>query len=329
MGYSREVQNAAIQKLENRRLVAQREAEFKKDKIFQELPEAERLEREIASCGISAARTVLKGGNVKEELEKLKEKSLELQAEYSNVLSKMGYTIEDTEPKYYCKKCNDTGYVELNNRTVMCDCLKQAMVESACAELNRYSPLSLCTFDDFDLSYYSHDIEEGYPRSSYEQMNRIFNYCKNYAKDFNKNSASLFMKGETGLGKTHLSLSIANDVIKKGFGVIYVSAPSIVSKLEKEHFSYNKGEVSTESALLDCDLLIIDDLGTEFATQFSTSSIYNIFNSRLLADKPVIINTNLTLQELEKLYSQRFVSRITGQAVRLDFFGKDVRILKK
>jgi DNA replication protein DnaC len=160
-------------------------------------------------------------------------------------------------------------------------------------------------------------------------MKKNLTICKEYANNFNKHSESLFMKGSTGLGKTHLSLSIANEVIKKGYGVIYVSAPSLVSQLEKEHFTYNKNDSKTDEMLIDCDLLIIDDLGTEFATQFSNSAIYNIFNSRLLADKPVIINTNLTLQELERQYSQRFVSRITGQATRLDFFGKDIRIIKK
>lgn len=329
MGYSKEVQKAALSKIENRRLNAESEAEFRKSKIFKEIPEAENFEKEISSCGIAAARAVLKGGNVKEEIEKLKEKSLRLQNEYKEALAKKGYTVEDTEPKYTCKNCCDKGYFELDNRTVMCDCLKQALVESACAELNKYSPLSLCTFDDFKLEYYSSTLEEGYPRSAYEQIKNILTYCKDYADGFNKNSKSLFMKGKTGLGKTHLSLSIANEVIKKGYGVIYVSAPSVVSQLEKEHFSYNKSEAKTEEALIDCDLLIIDDLGTEFATPFSTSAIYNIFNSRLLANKPVIINTNLTLQELEKLYSQRFVSRIIGEAYRLDFFGKDIRTIKK
>ncbi len=329
MGYSKEVQKAAISKIENRRLNAEGEAEFRKSKIFKEIPEAENYEKEISSCGIASARAVLKGGNVKEEIEKLKEKSLRLQNEYKEALAKKGYTVEDTEPKYTCKKCCDKGYFEFNNRTVMCDCLKQALVESACAELNKHSPLSLCTFDDFKLEYYSTALEEDYPRSAYEQIKIILTYCKDYADGFNKNSKSLFMKGKTGLGKTHLSLSIANEVIKKGYGVIYVSAPSVVSQLEKEHFSYNKSEAKTEEALLDCDLLIIDDLGTEFVTPFSASAIYNIFNSRLLANKPVIINTNLTMEELQKVYSQRFVSRIIGEAYRLDFFGKDIRTIKK
>lgn len=328
MGYSKEVRSAAVQKIKGRKLAAERLAENNKTKIHREIPEAERIDREISSCSVNAARAVLKGGNVKQELEALMGKSLFLQEEYDNILRKRGYSPQDTIPQYTCTKCNDTGYIELDNRTVMCSCLKQALVEAACAELNRHSPLSLCTFEDFSLEYYPSNVDEGYPRSSREQMGNILNYCKKYAECFTENSESIFMKGKTGLGKTHLSLSIANEVIRKGYGVIYVSAPSIVSTLEKEHFSYNKENAATEDALLSCDLLIIDDLGTEFSTQFSTSAIYNIFNSRLLANKPVIINTNLTIQELEKAYSQRFVSRISGHAKRLDFFGRDIRTTK-
>ena len=329
MGYSQEVKLNAKRKLDNRRIVAQNEAENRKNRIFKEIPEAADYEKKIASCGVSAARAVIQGGNVKEEIEKLKKRSLELQIKYENLLEDNGFSVEDTKPKYWCRKCDDTGYIEKDNRTIMCDCYKQLLVECACAELNRHSPLNLCTFDDFSLEYYSQDIGDGYPRSSYEQMQKILSYCKNYANTFEKHSQSLFMKGNTGLGKTHLSLSIANEVIKKGFGVIYVSAPAIVSKLENERFSHNKETTTTEETLINCDLLIIDDLGTEFVTQYTTSAIYNIFNSRLLANKPIIINTNLSLQELEKLYSQRFVSRIVGQAKRLDFFGKDIRIMKK
>jgi len=329
MGYSQEVKIAAERKLNNRRTVAEHEAEVRKERIFREVPEAEKYERQIASCGITAAKAVLKGGDVKSEIEKLKECSLNAQREYSMLLAQYGYTVEDTKPIYMCKKCNDTGFIELDNRTIMCSCYKQLLVECACAELNKQSPLSLCTFDDFSLDYYSQDIEEGYPRSAYQQMQNILNYCKNYAETFTKNSKSLFMKGKTGLGKTHLSLSIANEVIKKGFGVIYVSAPAIVSKLENERFSYDKSNANTEQTLINCDLLIIDDLGTEFTTQFTTSAIYNIFNSRLLANRPVIINTNLNSHELEKIYSERFVSRISGQAVQLAFLGEDIRNQKK
>ena len=138
----------------------------------------------------------------------------------------------------------------------------------------------------------------------------------------------LFLYGGSGLGKTHLSLAIANEVIQKGFGVIYVSAPSLAQQLEKEHFSRDNSN-SVSNMLLDCDLLIIDDLGTEFQTKFSTSELYNIFNSRLLLSKPVIINTNYDFDKLEEIYSDRFVSRIIGNAQKLAFLGTDIRIRKK
>ena len=329
MGYSSEVRKKSIDIIKERKLSAERKADFKRDKIFSVIPEAAEYERKIASCAIKAGRAVIRGGDVKSELEKLKNESLKLQAEYETLLNSKGYSTKDTEPDYYCKECNDTGFIEKDNRTVMCSCLKKVMVETACAELNKNSPLSLCTFEDFDLKYYSKEKNPDYPRSSYEQMNNIFEYCKNYAEKFRPDSESIFMNGMTGLGKTHLSLAIANEVIKRGYGVIYVSAPIIVSKLEKEQFSRNKENNNTEQTLTECDLLIVDDLGTEFSTQFSSKALYNLFNSRLLLGKPIIINTNLNLAELEKLYTQRFVSRIIGEARRLDFFGEDVRLKKK
>lgn len=328
MGYSAEVRKKSIDIIKERKLSAEREADFRRDKIFTEIPEAAEYERKIASFAIKAGRAVLSGGDVKTELEKLKAESLKLQAEYETLLNSRGYSSKDTEPVYNCKKCNDTGYIEKDNRTVMCDCLKKVMVETACAELNKNSPLSLCTFEDFDLDYYSKEKNPDYPRSSYEQMSTILSYCKRYAETFNIDSESVFMNGMTGLGKTHLSLAIANEVIKRGFGVIYVSAPTIISQLEKEQFSRNKENNNIEQTLTQCDLLIVDDLGTEFTTQFSSKALYNLFNSRLLLRKPVIINTNLKLDKIQDIYTERFVSRIIGEAHRLDFFGKDVRLLK-
>lgn len=329
MGYSFDVRTKAKNIITERRLDAEREAELRRNEIFSEIPEAGEYEHKIASCAIKAGRTVLGGGDVKKELEKLKNESLKLQAEYETLLNSKGYSVKDTEPDYICKECGDTGYIEKDNRTVVCSCLKKAMVEAACAELNKNTPLSLCTFEDFDLDYYDKKLYDGYPRSSYEQLKNIFEYCKKYADTFTPSSESVFMNGKTGLGKTHLSLAIANEVTKNGYGVIYVSAPNLVSKMEKEQFSRNKENSSTEETLSKCDLLIIDDLGTEFTTQFSTKAIYNLFNSRLLSGKPIIINTNLSIAELERIYTDRFVSRIIGQAHRLDFFGKDVRVMKK
>lgn len=328
MGYNEKVRRRAADIIKERRLSAENNAEKRRQRIFKEVPRAQELEQKISLCALSTARVLVRGGDVQSAMERLKAESLAFQKEYELLLNQNGYTVSDLEPRYFCSKCSDSGYIELNNKTVMCDCLKNALTEAACEELNRTSPLKLSTFDDFNLKYYSMDIDDRYPRSPYDQMSKILSVCKKYAENFSLNSSNILMIGKTGLGKTHLSLAIANEVIKKGYGVIYAPAPKIVATLEKEQFS--RDQQSYESSMFtDCDLLIIDDLGTEFTTQFSKTAIYNLFNERLLSGKPVIINTNCKLTELEELYSERFVSRIVGEAKRLDFFGTDVRILKK
>lgn len=326
MSYSKNIYTQAMDLINGRRMKAEKEAELRREEIFKKHPEIEKLNKEISSCGIQAAKAVLMGKDVNEEMKKLKTKSLSLQENLKNRLSSAGYSHNALEPYFTCNICNDTGYYEENNKTLVCDCLKKALIKCSCDELNASAPLSLCTFDSFSLEKYDMDVSENSP-SPYEVMSKIFNFCKRYAMDFTPKSKSILMKGATGLGKTHLSLAVANEVINKGYSVIYVSAPSILSKLEKEHFSNsNNKEEETLNALLDCDLLIIDDLGTEFINNFSVTEIYNIFNSRLLQGKPVIINTNLTLKEIESNYSQRFLSRLAGCAVKLDFIGRDVRI---
>ena len=161
-------------------------------------------------------------------------------------------------------------------------------------------------------------------------MGEIAKFCEDYANDFSLRSPSLFMHGATGLGKTHLSLGIANVVTEKGMGVIYSSAPNLFGELEREHFSrQNPNERTFEKELLETDLLIIDDLGVEFSTQFTVSCVYNIINSRILSGKPTIISTNLTPAELEDKYTQRITSRIIGSYVSLKFTGRDIRQLKR
>ena len=169
MGYSREIKRKAAQTLSERRLDAEYKADKLKQHIFSTVPEAEEYERKIASCGINAARTIVKGGDVKEKLESLKTLSLRLQREQEELLNLHGYTRDDFRPKYHCQKCSDKGFYEYENRTLMCDCLKKAMVDAAREELNRNSPLTLSTFEDFDLKYYAMDIDEGFPRSAYDQ----------------------------------------------------------------------------------------------------------------------------------------------------------------
>lgn len=328
MGFNSTIYKAAADLMFERRLNAEKSADRRREDIYKKIPRAKELEQQIADTGIRAVRAVIGGGNAAEQMKMLKEINLSLQKELSELLTSNGYPADVFEPKYLCQNCNDSGYYELDGRTLMCSCMKKALVECAVAELNKTAPLSLSTFGTFDLSYYSKDFDKSIGVVPYNHMEKVKKYCMNYADTFNQKSNSILMYGNTGLGKTHLSLAIANEVIQKGFGVIYVSAPSLAQQLEKEHFSRDNNN-SVSNMLLDCDLLIIDDLGTEFRTKFSTAELYNIFNSRLLLSKPVIINTNYDFDKLEEIYSDRFVSRIIGNAQKLAFLGTDIRIRKK
>lgn len=329
MGYSSSVHKAATDKLFERRLKAEKDADRRRFEIYKKIPKTQELEKQISLSGLKAARAVVSGKDVSEQMKKLRDNNLAMQNELSQLLISNGYSEDAFEPRYTCKICNDRGYYDEKGRTIVCNCLKQTLIACACEELNRTAPLSLSTFDSFNLNYYDKNIDSNIGICPFDQMNRIFRYCKNYADNFKTDSESIFMKGATGLGKTHLSLAIANEVINKGYGVIYVSAPTLMQKLEKQFFSKSYEDDATINMLLECDLLIVDDLGTEFHAQFSVSQMYNIFNSRMLSNKPIIINTNLTMRELEKIYTERFVSRISGNAQKLDFLGKDIRIRKK
>lgn len=327
MGYNKSTYDLAKDRLYSRRRNSEKSAEERKKEVYSKIPKAEAINIEIANCGLGAAKAVVKGGNVKEEMKKLKRRSLYLQEELKTLLLDNGFSEDYMDIKYVCNKCEDTGSYEYNNKTLVCSCHKKLLTQIAYEELNSISPLKLSTFDTFKLKHYSKEKGQ-FNVSPYNRMKNIFNYCQEYANEFIVTSESLLLRGATGLGKTHLSLAIANELIGKGFGVVYVSAPVILSKLEKEHFSGDHyGEEQTLKTLNDCDLLIIDDLGTEFLTSFSKSTIYNIFNTRILLEKPIIFNTNLTLKELEESYSQRFISRVMGNCTKLDFIGTDIRYL--
>ncbi|CAB1249806.1 AAA domain-containing protein [Ruminococcaceae bacterium BL-4] len=322
MGYSKAIYDTAEKKMEMRRDQAEKSCERLKAAFFKKQPKAEEIERSLADTSITAAKAVLRGGNVRKHLEMLKNANQSLQKELNFLLAKEGLTAADLEPKYSCKKCSDTGY--LDGR--MCSCMKQLLKEEAYRELNDESPLQLSSFETFSLRYYPSENFSGKSFSPQKLMEKNYQRCKQYAETFSPDSTSLLMTGGTGLGKTHLSLAIAKAVIDRGFGVVYGSASTLFSRMEKEHFS-NQEEVTLQS-LLNCDLLILDDLGTEFRTAFTVAALYNLVNSRQLSKKPMIISTNLSLKEMANNYTERFSSRI-GSYILLPFFGKDIRQIKR
>lgn len=323
MGYDRSVYEAVTKIMNDRRLQAEQAADRRRAELYRVEPRAQEIDRELSRAGSSAAKAVLRGGDVRKNLEQLRSRSQALQYELNELLAKRNLSADDLEPHYVCTLCQDRGSIDGR----MCSCMKALLKEEALRQLNAQTPLKLCSFESFDLSYYPEEpVRNG--RTPRSVMESNFLYCRKYAENFDEHTtANLLMVGKTGLGKTHLSLAIANLIIARGFGVVYGSAENLLTQLESEHFG--RSDSDTLQSLLDCDLLILDDLGTEFRSGFTVSCIYNIINSRQLTGKPVIISTNLNMQEMTDYYTERFSSRIIGSYRRVSFFGSDVRQLKR
>ena len=317
MGYGKEIYREALTVIGVRRSKAETEAEFRQMEFHAACPRAEQIRLQKAAGAARIAKAVLSGGDTKSALESLREQNQKLQREYDELLSAHGFTEEDMNPQYSCKDCRDTGFIDGK----MCRCLKQLQKQLAYEKLNRSLPISGSSFENFSLDYYNQNARK--------QMEQIFNYCKNYAQRFHSHSPSLLFRGATGLGKTHLSLSVAAAATEKGFGVIYGSSQNFAVAMEKERFERNGEMYDTNQKLQSCDLLILDDLGTEFSSSYVNAMLYSIVDTRILASRPTIISTNLSFKEMEQRYDNRFVSRISGHFSTFDFMGSDVRIQKR
>ncbi len=324
MSYSNQTYLKAAQTLEKRRKRAERIQLARKLEISEKIPDISKYEAQLSATGLAVVKAIGMGENAEEYIAQLSQINLSIQESIKRLLTQNGYPEDYLEIPYTCKKCNDTGF----SGGYVCECRKALLKETAMQELASVSASAKCTFENFDVSYYPLPVDQNLGVSPQNRMKSVAEYCRCYAEDFDSESESLYLHGATGLGKTHLSLAIANVVTEKGYNVIYDSAQNIFTSLEREKFSYS-GNGEREKELLDCDLLIIDDLGSEFTTSFTTSALYNIINTRINRSKPVIISTNLTETELEDKYTQRVTSRIIGNYVSLLFLGKDIRPLKK
>lgn len=319
MAYSKETYKKAEQELAQRRSRALAERENHHRIAVETVPEILEAEEKMSRAGLATIKAVGMGAaDAKEYIQKLSEINLEAQAQRRLLLKSNGFPEDWLDVHYTCKKCEDKGFVS----GIMCGCFKELLKSIEYEKLCFKLPVGNCRFDNFKLDYYP----DGAGTSPKKRMESVLNYCKAYAADFSRRSPSLLLYGKTGLGKTHLSLAIAGNAVEEGYGVIYSSAQNLFNKLEKDKFG--KADANTEEAILDCDLLIIDDLGAEFTTQFTVSALYNIVNSRELESKPTIISTNLMPEQLTKAYGERIASRILSNYVMLYFDGSDIRQIK-
>ena len=321
MPYSKEVYDAASLRLAERRQAAKNENALAKGHLYAKLPRLAEIERELAQTGISVAREIITSSDSAAGIERLRKINLDLQAERSEILNANGYPEEILSVNFYCRNCNDTGYVG----DTICDCLKSLLLEEACKRANSGSPLPLSDFSTFELDYYPSTELPGQKVTIRDYMSRVLNHCRSYALGFNPSGGSLLLLGNTGLGKTHLALAIANKVLGKGYGVIYDTAQNIFMRIEEEYFG--RSEKKYSEAVYECDLLILDEL-PDYASSFNINTLYNIINTRTLARKPMIVSTNLTESELSSRYGEKIFSRLIGDFMMLKFFGNDIRQLK-
>lgn len=325
MPYSRDIYEKAQEIIDKRK----KDAENKNSaiiKLFESLePEYKELKREMINSVKETVRAIdMSPEKAAEFIQNQKIRNLTAQQNIKLLLKKHSLPDNYLEIKYFCPDCEDTGFVE----NKLCDCHIKLLKDLSFEEAGKNSPLKFCLFSDFSLDYYSEEKTAADEDSPKDKMREILNFCKDYAKEFDTNSYSVLMMGQTGLGKTHLSLAIAGEVIKKGYSVLYNSAQNIFNTLQKERFGKTDSNGAYEAMVLECDLLVIDDLGAEFVTQFTNAALYNIINTRMNSGLPTIISTNMSLVEIEKQYSSRISSRFLGEYSILRFSGTDVRQLK-
>ena len=310
-----EIYDKAHAILAKRREDAQAENDRRIREINEKIPEIKEINNTLFNTGRELMRIIAnsRGKDVTAEIEQIKQRNIGAQDVAKQLLVSHGYPPDYLDMHYSCPKCSDTGYINSN----FCDCMKNLFGRLMTEKLNENAHLTLSSFDTFSLKYYVGD--------DYFIMQKILNFTREYALNFNKSADNILMTGETGLGKTHLSLAIANTVLQKGYSVLYDSAINILWNIEREHFSY---EHSSDflNAIFDADLLIIDDLGTEQETKFYSSMIYNIINTRLVKQKPTIISTNLDKKSISVRYGAMVASRIVTQYKYMQFQGDDVRL---
>ena len=295
----------------------ERERELLLAAAYRAMPRLGEIDGLLAKVGADLAMTAMSGDSA--GIEKLKQLSLTLSAEKAALLKK----AKVKPAAYDCPLCRDTGYVSGK----ICGCVKELVKSISVKELSREMPLESCRFDNFNLDFYpdSTDKDGANPR---RRMTGILGLCRDYAENFDPNHAkNLLFMGDSGLGKTHLTLAIVSGVIHKGFMPVYGSAANLFSAVEREKFS-GTGTQSYDT-MINCDLLVIDDLGAEFSNSFTQSLLYNLINTRLLSGLPTVINTNLTMAQIEERYTGRIASRLIGEYVTKKFCGVDIRQCKR
>ena len=323
MGYSAEVIRRARQRLEQAK--ADRESENRQNLqiAYQQVPRIQEIDRQLRQTMAVAVQTAFsKGIDVRQAMDKVKEQNLELQRERS-ALAALHFEEGFLDETPICDRCGGSGYVG----STMCECLVELCRQEQKKELT-FLTAGRESFDQFRLDYYPDRADPATGFNIRAVMDRTYQTCRRYAQTFSEKSGNLLFSGDTGLGKTFLSACIARAVADNGHSVVYETAGHLFGHLERARFGGSEEDRREAEKYTACDLLILDDLGTEMGGQFVSASLYSLINDRILSGKPTIISTNLTVDEMSKRYSPQIASRLRGNYTRVAFLGDDIRVMK-
>jgi DNA replication protein DnaC len=314
MSYNLKNYSLLKQQYREKRAKAQEEARIRQAKLYAQIPELAQVDTLLSQTTARLMKALVDGEDMAQKSAMIQAENAELQAARKELLVSRGYDADATEPQYECPLCQDTGAVGIQ----MCACMKKALIEMEYQTSGLGELMKTQSFDTFDLKYYLIDQE------AYACASRVLEAAKEYAQNFEvKTSDHLLFMGNTGLGKTHLCTAIAKEVIDNGYHVIYETAQDFFETMSEAQFG--NGEKPDTRKYFDCDLLILDDLGTELTNQFTISCLYNLINTRLNRHMPMILNTNLEQDEIAQRYSDRIASRIFGMFRPFLFLGMDIR----
>ena len=315
--YQRDIYRQVKEEIAKRRQNAVATAESRNLELRALSPEIDEIDRELTKTGLSLFRTACLG----EDIAPLRARNQELCARRRECIVALGLPADYTEVHYTCPKCSDTGYAG----TEICSCLRSMLIYENMKASGIGTLLERQSFDNFNLERYRRSGED-----AYERMRINLSRAKSYAEMFPMKKGNLLLIGTTGTGKTHISTAIAKSVIEQGYSVLYDSAQNIISAYEDDRFRSGYGQTEHKSdKYTECDLLIIDDLGTEFVNAFTVSCLYNLLNTRQNRALATVISTNLSTRELTSRYEDRIYSRIIGSDYQiLSFVGEDYRLCR-
>ncbi len=317
MAYKTESYRTVSARFEERRRAAEQEAEMRRAEVTAKSPEIKAIDAALAETGMRIFKTACTGGaDVTDRVGKIRRENEQLLSERRAILLALGYPENYTDIRYVCSACSDTGFVNCK----MCECMRRELILEGFRSSGLGRLIDKQSFENFSLDYYRSSPEE------YKRMASNFEKAKEFAEKMPPSYGNLILLGDTGLGKTHISTAIARRVIERGYEVKYETVQTIIDDFAHDQFrSDGKSFEDRGRAYLEAELLIVDDLGTEMTNSFTVSVLYRLINTRIVAGLPTVINTNLTLHEIQNRYTDRVASRILGEYYVMQFLGSDIR----